>query len=57
MFSGLTNQVSSWMSKPHDEEVPAPPATETAEKPEVASEQPVQETPVEANDQNGQKSR
>lgn len=57
MFSGLTNQVTSWMgSKPQDEEVPTPPPTQT-EKPEEPVVQHVEETPVEANEENGQKTR
>ena len=34
MFSGLTNQVSSWMGKAQDEEVPTPPQSATALNPE-----------------------
>lgn len=70
MFSGLTNQVSSWMGAvkgdPHDEEVPTPPntASAVASDPQPSSVQPEpekHESPVDTTagitDENGQRQR
>lgn len=65
MFSGLSNQVTSWMGsvkgEPQDEEVPTPTATlqndtqQAAEIPQEIQQQPLEEVPIASEGDEGVK--